>query len=127
MSWLPFVFYAAAAAAYLRHFSRHDPRTGRTATGLLGGALVTHTFLIGMQTMEAGYAPLVGTTAAVSAFVWLLALAYLHVELTSEERAMGVFVSTLLAVLSVLPALHPAAEPRPELLRSPLFTVHVLS
>src|SRR3954468_11191081 len=120
MSWLPFVFYAAAAAAYLRHFSRRDPRTGRTATGLLGGALVTHTFLIGMQTMQAGYAPLVGTTAAVSAFVWLLGLAYLYVELTTEERAMGLFVTTLLAVLAILPAIDSETAQRPPLLRSPL-------
>jgi len=126
-SWLPFVLYAAAAAAYFRHFSRRDPRTGRTATGLLGAALLAHTFLIGMQTMQAGYAPLVGTTAAVSAFVWLLGLAYLYVELTSEERAMGVFVAVLLAALAILPALNPQTEPRPALLRSPLFTVHVLS
>ena len=33
----------------------------------------------------------------------------------------------LLAVLAVLPALNPDVEPRPALLRSPLFTVHVLS
>jgi ABC-type transport system involved in cytochrome c biogenesis permease subunit len=126
-SWIPFVFYTAAAATYFAHFSRRDARTGRVATGLLAGAVLAHTFLIGMQTMEAGYAPLVGTTAAVSAFVWLLALAYLYVELTSEERAMGVFVAPLLGVLSILPALHPSIEPRPALLRSPLFTVHVLS
>ena len=126
-AWIPFVLYAAAAATYLAHFSRRDPGTGRVATGLLAGALLAHTFLIGMQTMEAGYAPLVGTTAAVSAFVWLLGLAYLYVELTSEERAMGVFVTTLLAALSILPALHTQIEPRPPLLRSPLFTIHVLS
>jgi ABC-type transport system involved in cytochrome c biogenesis permease subunit len=77
--------------------------------------------------MQAGYAPLVGTTAAVSAFVWLLGLAYLYVELTTEERAMGMFVTVLLAGLAVLPALNPSPAPRPELLRSPLFTVHVLS
>jgi len=126
-SWLPFVLYAAAAATYFAHFSRRDPKTGRNATGLLAGAVLAHTFLIGMQTMQAGYAPLVGTTAAVSAFVWLLGLAYLYVELTSDERAMGVFVTTLLAALAVLPALNPSSEPRPALLRSPLFTVHVLS
>ncbi len=126
-SWLPLVLYAAAAVAYFAHFSRHDPRTGRTATALLGGALLAHTFLIGMQTMEAGYAPLVGTTAAISAFVWLLGLAYLYVELTTDERAMGVFVTALLAALAVLPALNPQVEARPALLRSPLFTVHVLS
>ena len=126
-SWLPFVLYAAAALTYFAHFSRRDPKTGRVATALLGAAVLAHTFLIGMQTMEAGYAPLVGTTAAVSAFVWLLGLAYLYVELTSEERAMGVFVTSLLAALSILPALNSQTEPRPELLRSPLFTVHVLS
>jgi ABC-type transport system involved in cytochrome c biogenesis permease subunit len=77
--------------------------------------------------MEAGYAPLVGTTAAVSAFVWLLGLAYLYVELTTDERAMGAFVSVLLAALAVLPALHTQVDERPALLRSPLFTIHVLS
>jgi ABC-type transport system involved in cytochrome c biogenesis permease subunit len=127
IAWLPFVLYAAAAAAYLAHFSRPDNRTGRMATALLGGAVLAHTFLIGMQTMEAGYAPLVGTTAAISAFVWLLGLAYLYVELTTDERAMGAFVTVLLAALAVLPALHPQLDERPALLRSPLFTVHVLT
>ena len=127
IAWLPLVLYAAAAAAYLANFSRPDPRTGRTATALLGSAVLAHTFLIGMQTMEAGYAPLVGTTAAVSAFVWLLGLAYLYVELTTDERAMGAFVSVLLAALAVLPALHTQVDERPALLRSPLFTIHVLS
>jgi ABC-type transport system involved in cytochrome c biogenesis permease subunit len=126
-SWLPVVFYAASAAAYLAHFARRNPSIGRLASGLLGSAVLAHTFLIGMQTMEAGYAPLVGTTAAVSAFVWLLGLAYLYVELTTEERAMGVFVTVLLAVLAVLPAIDPTTADRPALLRSPLFTVHVLS
>ena len=126
-SWLPFVLYAAAAAAYIAHFARRAPATGRLASGLLAGAVLAHTFLIGMQTMEAGYAPLVGTTAAVSAFVWLLALAYLYLELTTEERAMGMFVTVLLAALAILPAIDSETAPRPALLRSPLFTVHVLS
>jgi ABC-type transport system involved in cytochrome c biogenesis permease subunit len=127
ISWLPVLLYAASAAAYMAHFARRSPSTGRVASGLLGGAVLAHTFLIGMQTMRAGYAPLVGTTAAVSAFVWLLALAYLYVELTTEERAMGVFVTVLLAALAVLPAIDPTTVDRPALLRSPLFTVHVLS
>ena len=126
-STLPVLLYAASAAAYLAHFARRNPAAGRLASGLLGGAVLAHTFLIGMQTMEAGYAPLVGTTAAVSAFVWLLGLAYLYVELTTEERAMGVFVTVLLAALAVLPAMDPSTVDRPALLRSPLFTVHVLS
>src|SRR3954467_8392746 len=127
LAWLPLILYAAAAVAYLANFSTPDHRTGRMATALLGGAVLAHTFLIGMQTMEGGYAPLVGTTAAISAFVWLLGLSYLYVELTTDERAMGAFVTVLLAALAVLAALNPEVEQRPPLLRSPLFTVHVLS
>src|SRR5258708_18510895 len=111
IAWLPSALYAAAAAAYFANFSRPDPRTGRIGTALLGGAVLAHTFLIGMQTVEAGYAPLVGTTAAVSAFVWLLGLAYLYVELTTDERAMGAFVTVLLALLAAPPAPHPPGGP----------------
>ena len=127
MHLVPLVFYAAAAAAYLTHFAWRDPRVGRLSTALLGGAVLAHTFLIGMQTVQVGHAPLVGTTAAVSAFVWLLGLSYLYVELTTDERAMGVFVAPLLVALALIPALDPSVSPRPPLLQSPLFTVHIVS
>src|SRR4051812_42477603 len=126
MHLLPLLFYAAAAAAYLAHFAWRDPRVGRLATALLAGGVLAHTFLIGMQTMQGGHAPLVGTSAAISAFVWLLGLAYLYVELNSDERAMGMFVSILIVILDIIPALDPAVSPRPEVLRSPLFTLHVI-
>lgn len=127
MRLIPLLFYAASAAAYASHFAWRDARIGRLATALLGAGLLAHTFLIGMQTVEAGHAPLVGTTAAVSAFVWLLGLAYLYVELTSDERSMGVFVTILLVGLGIIPALDPGVSQRPAVLQSPLFTVHVLS
>jgi ABC-type uncharacterized transport system permease subunit len=127
MHLVPLVFYAAAAAAYVTHFAWRDPRAGRLATAILGGGVLAHTFLIGMQTVHVGHAPLVGTTAALSAFVWLLGLSYLYVELTTDERAMGVFVAPLIVALYLIPALDPGASPRPPLLRSPLFTLHVVS
>ena len=127
MRVIPLVLYGLASAAYLVHFARRDARTARLATALLAGGVLAHTFLIGMQTVQVGHAPLVGTTAAVSAFVWLLGLAYLYVELTNDERAMGVFVAPLLTALAVIPVLDPQVSPRPEVLRSPLFTVHVVS
>ena len=127
MHLLPLILYACAAGAYLAHFAGRDRSVGRLATGLLGGAVLSHTFIIGMQTVQVGHAPLVGTTAAVSAFVWLLGLAYLYVELTTDERAMGTFVAPLLVALDVIPVLDPQISPRPEVLRSPLFTLHVVS
>jgi len=127
MHLVPLVFYAAAAAAYLTHFAWRDPRVGRLATATLAGGVLAHTFLIGMQTMHVGHAPLVGTTAAISAFIWLLGLSYLYVEMTTDERAIGVFVAPLLVMLALIPALDPSVSPRPPLLQSPLFTVHVVS
>jgi ABC-type transport system involved in cytochrome c biogenesis permease subunit len=127
MHLVPLVFYAAAAAAYLTHFAWRDPRAGRLATAILGGGVLAHTFLVGMQTVHVGHAPLVGTTAALSAFVWLLGLSYLYIELSTDERAMGVFVAPLMVALYLIPALDPGASPRPPLLQSPLFTVHVVS
>lgn len=127
MHLVPLVMFAAAAAAYVAHFAWRDPRTGRLATSILAGGVFAHTFLIGMQTVQAGHAPLVGTTAAISAFVWLLGLSYLYVELTTDERAMGVFVSGLMVGLYIIPALDPTVSPRPPVLQSPLFTVHIVS
>ena len=121
MHLVPLVLYAAAAAAYIAHFAWRDPRTGRFATAILGAGLLAHTFLIGMQTVQVGHAPLVGTTAAISAFVWLLGISYLYVEVTTEERAMGMFVAILMVVLFLIPALDPQVSPRPAVLRSPLF------
>ena len=60
MHLVPLVLYAAAAAAYAAHFAWRDPRTGRLATSVLAGGVLAHTFLIGMQTVHAGHAPLVG-------------------------------------------------------------------
>jgi ABC-type transport system involved in cytochrome c biogenesis permease subunit len=128
MNLLPLVLYLAAACVYALHFSRGDRASGRLATATLAAAALGHTFVIGMQTMELGYAPFVGTTAALSFFVWLLALAYLYTELTTDERAMGVFIVSLLAALQLIPAVLGRPTPdRPPVLRSPLFTVHVAS
>jgi ABC-type transport system involved in cytochrome c biogenesis permease subunit len=127
MHLVPLLLYAGAAAAYVAHFAWRDPRIGRMATATLGAGVLAHTFLIGMQTMEAGYAPIAGTSAAISAFVWVLGLSYLYVELTSDERSMGVFVAMLLVALDVIPVLDPGVSPRPDVLRSPLFAIHVLS
>ena len=127
MHLVPLLMYAAAAATYMAHFAWRDARVGRLATALLGGGLLAHTFVIGMHSVQAGHAPLVGTSAAISAFVWLLGLAYLYIELTTDERSMGVFVAVIMVVLYIIPALDPTVTPRPPILQSPLFTLHVMS
>jgi ABC-type transport system involved in cytochrome c biogenesis permease subunit len=127
MNAVPLALYAAALVAYAWHFAQRNPVIGRSATTLLIAAALSHTFIIGMQTMEAGSVPVGNATAAISTFVWLLALAYLYTEMTTDERAMGVFILPLLVALQAIPAIRPDVENHAAVLRGPLFGVHVSS
>jgi ABC-type transport system involved in cytochrome c biogenesis permease subunit len=127
MNAILLILYAVAGAAYAVQFSRRTFSTSRVATVLLVLAALAHTFVIGMETMRVGHVPATSATSAISTFVWLLALSYLYVELTTGERAMGVFILPLLISLQAIPALSPTLEPRSPMLESPWFGVHVSS
>jgi ABC-type transport system involved in cytochrome c biogenesis permease subunit len=127
MNLVPLVFYVAALVAYTWHFAQRNPAVGRAATTLLVAAALAHTFVIGMQTMEVGHVPVTDSTSAISTFVWLLALSYLYTEMTTDERAMGVFILPLLVALQAIPAFRPSIESRAAVLQGPLFGIHVSS
>ncbi len=127
MNLLPLILYAAAGVAYAVHFARRSPAVGRTASTLLLIALLAHTFAIGMQTMEVRHVPFANFSRAVSTFVWLLTLSYLYLELTTDERAMGVFILPIVIGLQLIPVLYPGMESADPVLDSPWFWVHVSS
>ena len=127
MNWLPLLLYAAAAIAYAVHFVRRESSVGRLATTLLLAGALVHTFVIGMQTMEVRHVPFANPSRAISTFVWLLALSYLYLELTADERSMGVFILPIAVALMVIPALSPGVERADPLLDSPWFWVHTSS
>ena len=127
MNSIPLVLYIAAAAAYATYFVTGRGPIGHLASSILGAGALAHTFVIGMQTMAVGHMPIAGTTSAISTFVWLLALAYLYTEMTTEERAMGVFIAPLLVTLQAIPAIVPGVERPAPILESPWFGVHVAS
>jgi ABC-type transport system involved in cytochrome c biogenesis permease subunit len=122
---IPLVLYVAALFAYMLHFARRQKDVGRVATTFLVAGALTHTFLVGMQTMEVGHVPVTNASSAISTFVLLLVLAYLYTEMTTEERAMGAFILPLVVALQIIPALHPMAEEKADVLRGPLFGIHV--
>jgi ABC-type uncharacterized transport system permease subunit len=124
---LPLILYAAAGVAYVFHFARRSPAAGRAATTLLLFAALTHTFVVGMQTMDAGFEPFANPSRAISTFAWMLALSYLYLELTTDERSMGVFILPIIAVVQIIPVVNPGVENRDPVLDSPWFWVHVAS
>jgi ABC-type transport system involved in cytochrome c biogenesis permease subunit len=127
LNTLPLLLYAAAGVAYAIHFARRDSTIGRTATTLLLLGALVHTFVIGMQTMEVRHLPFANFSRAVSSFVWLLTLSYLYLELTTDERSMGVFILPVIVGLQLIPVLHPGVERADPVLDSPWFWVHVSS
>ncbi len=127
MNTLPLLLYAAAAVAYAIHFARRDSTIGRAATTLLLFGALVHTFVIGMQTMEVRHLPFANFSRAVSSFVWLLTLSYLYLELTTDERSMGVFILPIIVGLQLIPVLYPGVERADPVLDSPWFWVHVSS
>ncbi len=127
MNLIPLCLYVAAAIAYGVHFARRDPAVGRAATTLLLFAALAHTFVIGMQTMEVRHVPFANPSRAVSTFVWLLTMAYLYLELTTDERAMGVFILPIIVGLQAIPAIYPGVEKADPVLDSPWFWIHVSS
>jgi ABC-type transport system involved in cytochrome c biogenesis permease subunit len=127
LNTLPLILYAAAGVAYAIHFARRDPSVGRTATTLLLFGALVHTFVIGMQTMEVRHVPFANPSRAISTFVWLFTLSYLYLELTTDERSMGVFILPVVVALQVIPAIYPGTEYVDPVLDSPWFWVHVSS
>ncbi|MEQ1758324.1 MAG: cytochrome c biogenesis protein CcsA [Vicinamibacterales bacterium] len=127
MNALPLVLYVAAGIAYAVHFARRQPSVGRAATTLLLFGVLAHTFVIGMQTMEVRHVPFANPSRAISTFVWLLTLSYLYLEVTTDERAMGVFILPVVIGLQIIPTLYPGVENMDPVLDSPLFWVHVAS
>jgi len=127
LNTLPLLLYAAAGVAYAIHFARRDSTVGRAATTLLLFGALVHTFVIGMQTMEVRHLPFANFSRAVSSFVWLLTLSYLYLELTTDERSMGVFILPVIVGLQLIPVMYPGVERADPVLDSPWFWVHVSS
>jgi ABC-type transport system involved in cytochrome c biogenesis permease subunit len=127
LNLLPLLLYVAAGVAYAIHFVRRQPAVGRAATTLLLFAALSHTFVIGMQTMEVWHVPFANPSRFVSLFVWLLTLSYLYLELATEERAMGVFILPVIIGLQAIPVFSPGVGNENPVLDSPWFWIHVAS
>jgi ABC-type transport system involved in cytochrome c biogenesis permease subunit len=120
-----FALYLAAAVAYGYAFASRQALAGRVATATLTAAALVHTFQVGMVTMEIGMPPLAGRGGAISGFVLVLAITYLYLELSTEERAIGTLVTPMLAALQLLAALEGQPADLPGFFQGRFLALHV--
>ena len=127
MNLVLLVLYATAFVVYAMHFARRKPAVGRAATTVLLFTAIVHTFVIGMQTMEVRHVPVTNASTAISTCVWLLTLSYLYLELSTDERSMGVFILPIIVALQIIPTVSPGVENPNPVFESKWFWVHISS
>jgi HemX protein len=124
--------YAGAAAAYIVYFAR--PRHARAATvgfWFLAVAFGVQAIAIGVGCAEYGGADFFGLRGGLVLVVWFAAGAYLLLQRFYRLPTLGAFITPLLLVVLVPAALfgdptHPT-DLRPEQLRNPTLTAHILA
>ncbi len=117
--------YLAALLAYLGVFAER-PALERVATPMTWGVVLIHAGYLMLETLAYRHVPVANTWESLSFIAFSIALVYLVLEWRQEERSTGVFVlavALLLQTLSTAFVTH--TQEVPEILRSPMFAVHV--
>ncbi len=94
--------YLASAVVYGISLWGRKVQTARIATWLMLAALVIHTLSFASRWLIAGVSPVVGIHDALSFFAWVMATAYLAMQLRTKTRVLGVFVSPVIFLIMVV-------------------------
>jgi len=118
-------FYLASTTVYEAYLVLRASWARRWGTRLLLVAIGLHAAALSLRWWEAGHLPLSNRFETLSAYAFLLAIAYLGVETYSERKVVGAFVVPLIFLLyfaaAALPKNIGQLEPQ---LRSPWLGVH---
>ncbi len=117
--------YLAALLAYLGVFTERKTLE-RVATPLTWGVVLIHAAYLMLEALAYGHVPVANTWESLTFVAFAVALVYLVLEWRQAERSTGVFVvaaALLLQTLSSVFIVH--TQEVPEILRSPMFAVHV--
>ena len=101
--------------------------TARFATWLMLAALVIHTFSFGSRWFTTGMSPAIGLHDALSFFAWVMAAAYLALQLKTKTRILGAFVSPVICLIMVVASVELGGTVgAPAILQGYLVTLHVM-
>jgi cytochrome c-type biogenesis protein CcsB len=94
--------YLACAVVYGISLWVRKVQTARIATWLMLAALIIHTLSFASRWITAGPSPAVGIHDALSFFAWVMAAAYLALQLRTKTRVLGAFVSPVICLIMVV-------------------------
>lgn len=117
--------YLVALLAYLGVFVER-PTLERVATPMTWGVVLIHAAYLMLETLAFRHVPVANTWESLSFIAFAIALVYLLLEWRQEERSTGVFVLFVALGLQLLSSAFVShTQEVPEILRSPMFAVHV--
>jgi HemX protein len=120
--------YLAALLAYVAVFAEKGPAVERAASPLTWGVVLVHAAYLMLAAVTFRHVPIANTWESLSFIAFAVALVYLVLEWRQGERSTGVFLlgaAVLFQTLSSAFVTH--TREVPEILRSPMFAVHVTS
>lgn len=118
--------YLLALLAYLGVFVERGHKLERVASPLAWGVVLVHASYLILSALEFEHVPTANMWESLTFVAFAMALVYLILEWRQRDQSTGVF---LLAVVLVFQTLSSAfivhTRDVPEILRSPMFAVHV--
>ena len=119
--------YFASACIYGASLWGKRVFPARFAAGFMFAALVVHTFSFAVLWFPEGETPTIGLHDALSLFAWVMAAAYLTLQLKTKTRVLGAFVSPVICLFMVVASVGlGGAVNAPVMLRGSLVTAHVI-
>lgn len=119
--------YLVCAVVYAASLWVRRVLTARFATWLMFAALVIHTLSFATRWLTMGTSPAIGLHDALSFFAWVMAAAYLALQLKTKTRILGAFVSPVICLIMVVASVELGGTVgAPAILQGSLVTIHVM-
>ncbi len=119
--------YLVCAVVYAASLWIRRVLTARFATWLMFAALVVHTFSFASRWFTTGMSPAIGLHDSLSFFAWVMAAAYLALQLKTKTRILGAFVSPVICLIMVVASVELGGTVgAPAILQGYLVTLHVM-
>jgi ABC-type transport system involved in cytochrome c biogenesis permease subunit len=119
--------YFASACVYGSSLWGKRVFPARYGAGVLLTALAVHTVFFAVRWFSAGQTQVAGLHDALSLFAWVMAAAYLLLQLKTKTKVLGAFVSPVICLFVVVASVGLGGPVNaPAMLRGSLVTLHVI-